>query len=87
MNLLRAMSRLPLSLWLRGLALAICVIAMLAFGLAVVAAAVVAVGIGALIYKTRDWLGGLFRPRAPVPVRARVGRVSDAEYTIVDRRR
>jgi len=86
MNLLRALSRLPLSIWLRGLGIAICVIAMLAFGLAVVAAAVVAVGVGALIYKTRDWLGGLFRPRATVPVRVRSTRVSDAEYTIIDRR-
>jgi hypothetical protein len=86
MNLLQALSRLPLALWLRGLGVAVVVVAMLAFGLAIVAAAVVAVGVGVLIYKLRDWLAGLFRPRSTVPVRIRSARVSDADYTVIDRR-
>jgi hypothetical protein len=86
MNLLRALSRLPLALWLRGLGVAIVVIAMLAFGLAIVATAVVAVSVGVLVYKMRDWLSGLFASRHAVPVHIKRGRVSDADYTIIDRR-
>jgi hypothetical protein len=86
MNLLRALSRLPLSLWLRGLGVAVVLIAVLAFGLAIVATAVVMIGIGALVYKTRDWIAGMFRQRRPAPVRIRAARrVSDADYTIIDR--
>jgi hypothetical protein len=86
MNLLRALSRLPLSLWVRGLGVAVIVIAMLAFGLAIVATAVVLVGVGVLVYKTRDWIAGLFRQRRAVPVRIGSTRgVSDADYTIIDR--
>ena len=83
MTFLRSLSRLPLSLWLRGFVVAIGVIAMLAFGLAIVAAAVVAVAIGVLVYKTRDWFSGMARPRRTVPVRvpATRTRVSDADYT------
>jgi hypothetical protein len=89
MNVLRMLSRLPLSLWFRGVGIAVVAIAMLAFGLAIVAAAVVAVGIGVLVYKTRDWVAGMFRERRAVPVRvnARPGRVSDAEYVIIDHSR
>lgn len=87
MKLLHVLSRLPLSLWLRGVGVAVVVIAMLAFGLAIVAAAVVAVGIGVLVYKTRDWVMGMFRQRQTVPAHAHSRRVSDAEYVIVDRRR
>jgi hypothetical protein len=48
---------------------------------------VVAVAIGVLVYKTRDWFGGMVRPRRTVPVRVRSTRgVSDADYTIIDRR-
>ncbi len=87
MNLLRALSRLPLSLWIRGLGVAVVLIAMLAFGLAIVATAVVVVGIGVLVYKMRDWVGGMFRQRSTAPVRIRAARgVSDADYTIIDRR-
>ncbi len=87
MNILHALSRLPLGLWLRGLVVAVAVIAMLAFGLAIVAAGVVAVVIGALVFKARDWFSGFFRQRRTVPVRVPVRRrVSDADYTIVDRR-
>jgi hypothetical protein len=86
MNILHVLSRLPLSMWLRGLGLAVVVIAMLLFGLAIVAAAVVAIGVGALVYKARDWFAGLFRERRAVPVRAHSRRVSDAEYVIIDRR-
>jgi len=86
MNLLRALSRLPLSLWLRGVGVAIVLIALLAFGLAIVATAVVMIGIGVLVYKTRDWVAGMFRQRHTVPVRIRAARhVSDADYTIIDR--
>lgn len=90
MNLLRALSRLPLSMWARGLGAAVVLIAMLVFGLAIAAAAVVLVVVVVLAYKTRDWVNGLFRERrpapAPVPVAIRRGPVSDADYTIVDRR-
>lgn len=88
MNILHALSRLPLGLWLRGLVVAIAVIAMLAFGLAIVAAGVVAVVVGALVFKARDWFSGFFRQRRTVPARVPVRRrrVSDADYTIVDRR-
>ena len=86
MNLLRALSRLPLSLWVRGLGVAVVLIAMLAFGLAIVATAVVVVGVGVLVYKMRDWVSGLFRQRSTVPVRVRSARrVIDADYTIIDR--
>ena len=86
MTFLRTLSRLPLSLWLRGLGVAVVLIAMLVFGLAVIAAAVVAVGGGVLVYKARDWVGGLFRQRRTVPAQVRSRRVSDADYVIVDRR-
>jgi len=86
MNLLRALSRLPLSMWLRGLGVAVVLIAMLAFGLAIVATAVVMIGVGVLVYKTRDWIAGMFGQRRTVPVRIRSARhVSDADYTIIDR--
>jgi hypothetical protein len=87
MNILHALSRLPLGLWLRGLVVAIAVIAMLTFGLAIVAAGVVAVVVGALVFKARDWFSGIFRQRRTVPVRVPIRRRdSDADYTIVDRR-
>ena len=87
MTVLRALSRLPLGLWLRGLAAALVLIALIGFGLAVIAAVLVAVGLGALVYKARDWFAGAFRPRSAVPARVRPrGRVSDAEFIVIDRR-
>ncbi|HJQ57002.1 MAG TPA: hypothetical protein VJ890_08855 [Vineibacter sp.] len=87
MTVLRVLSRLPLSLWLRGLAAALVLVALLALGLAVIAAILVAVGIGALVYKARDWIAGGFRQRRPASVPVRVRRqVSDADFTIVDQR-
>ncbi|MCW5747855.1 MAG: hypothetical protein KIT36_16820 [Alphaproteobacteria bacterium] len=89
MTVLRALSRLPLSLWLRGLGAALVLVALLGFGLAVIAAVLVAVGLGALLYKARDWIAGAFGQHRSVPVHVndrQRGRVSDADYIIIDRR-
>jgi hypothetical protein len=69
------------------LAAALVLVALLGFGLAVIAAVLVAVGLGALVYKARDWFAGAFRPRSTVPARVRPpDRVSDADFVVIDRR-
>ncbi|MBL8675258.1 MAG: hypothetical protein IPK81_21280 [Rhodospirillales bacterium] len=91
MGMLRALSRLPLGLWLRGLLGAALVIALIGFGVALLAAFLVAVVVGVLIYKARDMIAGWFGhgggpSMTPAPAKvARRARVSDADYTVVER--
>ena len=90
----RSLSRLPLSIWLRLIAIAFAAAALLAFGVAVIAVAAIALAVGVLIYKARNWFSGLFDAAAtmaggsprPVPARVQRARATDAEYTIIERR-
>jgi len=90
----RSLARLPLSIWLRLIALTFAAAALLAFGVAVIAVAAIALAIGVLIYKARSWFSGLFEAAAtmasgsprPVPARVQRARATDAEYTIIERR-
>lgn len=94
MPLYRSLARLPLSVWLRLIALAFAAAALLAFGVAVIAVVAIALAVGVLFYKARNWFRGLFDSAAsmasgsprPVPARVQRARATDAEYTIVERR-
>ena len=94
MPLYRSLARLPLSVWLRLIALAFAAAALVAFGVAIIAVVAIALIVAVLIYKARAWFAGLFdsvatmaggSPR-PVPARVQRARATDAEYTIIERR-
>lgn len=95
MPLARLLARLPLSVWLRLVALAVAAAALLAFGVAIIAVAAIALAVGVLFYKARSWFSGLFDSAAstmaggaprPVPARVQRARATDADYTIIERR-
>jgi len=90
----RSLARLPLSVWLRLIALAFAAAMLLAFGVAIIAVVAIALAIGVLVYKARNWFRGLFESAAsmasgsprPVPARVQRARATDAEYTIIEHR-
>lgn len=93
MTPLRLLASLPISTWLRGVALVLAFAAVAVFGFAILAAVVVIVAVLAILFKARAWLAGLFgRPSGattrPQPVAAQIQRapVSDADFVVIERR-
>lgn len=93
MTPLRLLASLPISTWLRGVALVLAFAAVAVFGFAILAGAVVVVAVLAILFKARAWLAGLFaatpgatsRPQ-PAPAQIQRAPVSDADFVVIERR-
>lgn len=84
--LFQLLSRLPASVWLRGIAALLVIFVLATFGLALLAGVAAVVLLGVLGFKLREWLGRMFGRRGVDTPANRGARVFDAEYVIVDRR-
>lgn len=85
---LELLARLPARVWLQAALAIVGFVVLAVLGFAVIAGVAVVVLVAILLFKAKAWFGSLFagQPQHAPPPARRVGKVTDAQYEIVERK-